>query len=109
VTGVRIHRDSNGSRYADAIIPRVRMSYQFSREISLRWINEWVDRRRYDTGDRQVARERALGEDVLVSYLLRPGTVFYLGYGTRLTGGETGPLRAANHSLFMKASYLWQM
>lgn len=109
VTGVRITRDSNGSRYAEAVIPRARLSYQFSREISLRWINEWVDRRRYDSGDRLSSRDRALTEDLLVSYLLRPGTVFYLGYGTRLTGGESGPLRATNHSLFMKASYLWQM
>jgi hypothetical protein len=109
VTGVRIKRDSNGSRYAEAIIPRVRLSYQFSREVSVRWINEWVDRRRYGMDDRQSSRDRALGEDLLVSYLLRPGTVFYLGYGTRLTGGESGPLRAENHSLFMKASYLWQL
>lgn len=109
VRAVRITRDSNGSRYAQAIIPRTRLSYQFSREISLRWINEWVDRRRYGADDRMTGRDRALTEDLLVSYLLRPGTVFYLGYGTRLTGGESGALQATNHSLFMKASYLWQM
>jgi hypothetical protein len=109
VTGTRITRDSNGSRYAEAIIPRTRLSYQFTREISLRWINEWTDRRLYDTADQLASRERVLGEDLLLSYLLRPGTVIYLGYGARLTGGEDGPLRAENHSLFMKASYLWQL
>jgi hypothetical protein len=109
VTGTRITRDSNGSRYAEAVIPRTRLSYQFTREISLRWINEWTDRRQYDANDQMTSRERVLGEDLLLSYLLRPGTVVYLGYGTRLTGGESGPLRAENHSLFMKASYLWQL
>lgn len=109
LVGVRITRESNGSRYAQALIPRLRLGYQFTREISVRWINEWVDRRRYGVDDRQTGRDRALGEDLLVSYLLRPGTVVYLGYGTRLTGGESGPLRAENHSLFMKASYLWQL
>lgn len=39
----------------------------------------------------------------------RTGTLFHLGYGTRLAGGESGPLRATNRSLFMKASYLWQL
>lgn len=109
MTATRIRRDSNDSRYAEAVIPRVRLGYQFSREVSVRWITEWVDRRRYDENDQQVARDRALTEDLLVSYLLRPGTVVYLGYGARLTGDESGPLRAANHSLFMKASYLWQL
>lgn len=109
VTGVRITREAGGSRYAQALIPRTRLSYQFTREISLRWINEWVDRRRYDAQGGLESRDRALTEDLLVSYLLRPGTVVYLGYGTRLTGGGDGPLRAENHSLFMKASYLWQL
>ena len=109
VTGVRIRRSSNDSRFAEAIIPRVRLSYQFSREISLRWTTEWVDRRLYDANDAQVERDRTLTEDLLVSYLLRPGTVVYLGYGARFTGGDTGPLSAENHSLFMKASYLWQL
>ncbi|MBI5169258.1 MAG: carbohydrate binding family 9 domain-containing protein [Candidatus Eisenbacteria bacterium] len=109
MTATRIRRDSNDSRYAEAVIPRLRLGYQFTPELSVRWITEWVDRRRYDENDAQVARDRTLGEDLLVSYLLRPGTVVYLGYGTRLTGDESGPLHASNHSLFMKASYLWQM
>jgi hypothetical protein len=46
---------------------------------------------------------------VLFAYLLRPGTVFYLGYGGRLRADGEVPLRAASQSLFVKASYLWQM
>ena len=109
VTATRIRRKADDTRYAEAVIPRTRLSYQLTRELSVRWINEWVDRRRYDAHDALAGRDRALTEDLLVAYLLRPGTVVYVGYGARLTGDASGPLRAENHSLFMKASYLWQM
>ncbi|MFN8587647.1 MAG: DUF5916 domain-containing protein [Candidatus Eisenbacteria bacterium] len=109
MNATRIRRDSNDSRFAEAVVPRVRLNYQLTRELSVRWITEWRDRRRYDEHDALVARDRQLTEDLLLSYLLRPGTVFYLGYATRLTGDESGPLSAAGHSLFTKASWLFGM
>lgn len=105
----RITRRENGSRFAQAVIPRARLGYQFNREISLRWIAEFGERRRFDELDQLVSRSRRVSNDVLLTYLLRPGTVLYLGYGAQLGADRDDPLSARNHSLFMKASYLWQM
>ena len=55
--------------------------------------------------------------DFLASYELRPGTVFYAGYGSLveqrdfrneawLTG--VGSYRTVNRGLFLKASYLYR-
>ncbi len=109
MTATRIRRTSNDSRFAEAVVPRVRLNYQLTRELSMRWISEWRDRRRYDAGDSLVERDRQLTEDLLLSYLLRPGTVFYFGYATRLTGDASGPLHVDDHSLFTKASWLFGM
>jgi hypothetical protein len=75
----------------------------------LRWITEWSERRRFDTNDRMTRRDRTLSQDVLLTFLMRPGTVVYLGYGAGLQASGTEPLQATRHSLFMKASYLWQL
>ena len=109
IGGARIVRAADGTRYANAFIPRLRVGYQFNREVSVRWISEWFGQRRYDTHGVAAAYERSLTQDVLLSYLLRPGTVVYVGYGGRLRSDGEAPLRAANHSLFVKASYLWQL
>lgn len=105
----RITRRSNGSRFAQAVIPRARLGYQFNRELSLRWITEFRDRRQFDDADLLADHSRGFTNDVLFTYLLRPGTVLYLGYGARLGAEQDAPLSARAHSLFMKASYLWQL
>lgn len=105
----RITRRENGSRFAQAVIPRARLGYQFSRELSLRWITEFRDRRQFDSADELVGHSRGFTNDVLFTYLLRPGTVLYVGYGAQLGAEQQSPLSARAHSLFMKASYLWQM
>lgn len=109
LNATRITRRENGSRFAQAMIPRTRLGYQFSRELSVRWIAEFGERRRFDADDRLTRLSRGLSNDVLVTYLLRPGTVVYLGYGARLGSEHEDPLTARQHSLFMKASYLWRL
>ncbi len=109
LNATRITRRENGSRFAQALIPRMRLGYQFSRELSLRWIAEFGERRRFDLADQLASRSRNLTNDVLLTYLLRPGTVLYVGYGAQLGAERDDPLSARRHSLFMKASYLWRM
>lgn len=105
----RITRREGGSRFAQAVIPRARLAYQFNRELSLRWITEFRDRRQFDTSNALIDHTRGFTNDVLFTYLLRPGTVLYLGYGARLGAEQDAALSPRAHSLFMKASYLWQM
>lgn len=108
--GVRIWRNEpSTSRFADVVIPRVRVTYQFNREMALRAITQLVDERRYDTASSQVERSRDLSLDLLASYQLRPGTVFYLGYGSSLESQGAYPLRVAHGNLFAKASWLLQL
>ena len=99
----------DGTRFAEAVIPRMRLSYQFSKELALRWITELQSRRRYDATGALVSDTRTLNPDVLMSYVLRPGTVVYLGYGSFLDGQEVGALKPRQNSVFTKVSYLWQL
>ncbi|MEO5616150.1 MAG: DUF5916 domain-containing protein [Candidatus Eisenbacteria bacterium] len=104
-----IRREQNDSRFAEQIIPRVRLSYQFNKELALRLITELRSRRRFDVNDQLISESHRLTPDVLLSYYVRPGTVVYLGYGSQLTGPSTDVLRPAQSSVFTKFSYLWEM
>jgi hypothetical protein len=97
------------TQFADALIPRLRLSYQFTKELALRAITEYQKRRLYDGTGTLVSKSHTLTPDLLLSYVLRPGTVVYLGYGTFLTGPTTDSLQPARSSVFTKVSYLWQL
>ncbi len=97
---------------------RTRVNYQFTRELSLRAI---VD---YSTVSANAAlvdlsHARDLTADVLVTYLLNPGTAVYVGYTDRYESDPfeafTGPfarrdprLRSSGRQIFVKASYLFR-
>ena len=97
------------SKFADALIPRLRLSYQFNKELALRWITEFQSRRRFDASGAEVSKTQSLTPDVLLSYVLRPGTVVYLGYGALLEGYDAESLTPSRSSVFTKVSYLWQL
>ena len=107
--GGSVWREAHGSKFADVMIPRLRLSYQFSRELSLCRITELRARREFDASEALVPKTQTLTPDVLVSYYVRPGTVVYVGYGSFLDGSETADLRPARSSVFTKVSYLLQM
>jgi hypothetical protein len=109
VRGSTVWRDLDDSKFAEVMIPRLRLSYQFNKELSLRWITELQSRRSYDENGALVSRSETLTPDVLLSYYVRPGTVLYLGYGSILDGRERDQLRPARSSVFTKLSYLWQI
>lgn len=109
VNGSTVWRAANGTKFARVVIPRVRLSYQFSRELSLRVIAELRERHTWDAAGALASRTQSLTPDVLLSYFVRPGTVVYLGYGAVLNGAATHDLRPDHSSVFTKVSYLWEL
>lgn len=109
VRGSTVWRGNKDSKYAEALIPRMRLSYQFNKELSLRLIGQLVTRKSYDTSNALVSESHSLTPDVLVSYFVRPGTVLYLGYGSVLQAEERDLVTPVQSSVFTKVSYLWQM
>ena len=108
LNGERDRRRANDSRFADVLIPRLRVAYQFTPELALRTIGEFRVQRGYDTAGDISSRERSLSLDFLASYYVRPGTVVYVGYGSLLRGETARTLSVWHNNLFVKLSYLWQ-
>ena len=107
--GLTLDRSETGARYVTAAIPRLKVTYQHNRELSFRAIAEVDAARRYDPAGARVPSETAVSADFLATYLLRPETVVYLGYGSHLSGDRLGAARPARTSAFFKLSYLWQL
>jgi hypothetical protein len=127
----RLVRARDGSRYSTADIPRLKVEYQLSRYIFLRYVGQ------YDAQDRTALVDPRSGQpllldsiaqrnvgpsgatlsndfrsDVLFSYRPTPGTVLFLGYGTSLTEPEAFRFQKLNRTgdgFFLKASYLFRM
>jgi hypothetical protein len=105
---VAFDRDSTGERVYTVHILNTKTTYQFTRHFFLRAIAQ------FDDSKHQVLT------DFLSSYELRPGTVFYVGYGSLIeqrayqtdpTGAALwhtglGPYQTVRRGLFLKASYL---
>ena len=125
-------RRSDGSTVGIRRIPRIKMEYQATRAVFVRWVGEYdsnyQDSLRDDSRtelpivliDRATgAYERALGfrrasfrQDVLFSYQPNPGTVIFAGYGSTLEDrnqrtDET--LRRIRDGFFLKVSYLFRL
>ena len=103
---IDFNRDDTGADVYDLVIVNSRTTYQFSRRLYARLIAQ------YDTSSHRLLL------DTLASYELRPGTVFFAGYGAlreRRTFNdgewqtdEHSPLRESRRGLFLKASYLYR-
>jgi hypothetical protein len=125
-------RWNSDSRVATRNIPRVKLEYQLSRPIFLRFVGQydarWQDALRDDgrTNDpilllnpAKGIYERALETrsnsfrgDVLFSYQPNPGTVIFAGYGSTLTEPESFRFRNFDRStdgFFLKMSYLFRL
>lgn len=124
-------RPSDHSLVSARHIPRLKVEYQLSRPIFLRFVGQY-DAARQDslrddsrTYDPILLRQpdgsyvRAAGfrtgtfrGDVLFSYRPGPGTVIYAGYGSTLQAADDLSPRAFRHTdngLFLKLSYLFRM
>ena len=111
-------RAESGSRRAifDNHILRSRVNYQFTRELSLRAI---VDYNAVLSDRSLVALERTkrLSGDVLLTYLIHPGTALYVGYNDgydSIALGPSGlrpirsPTTSTGRQFFVKTSYLFR-
>ncbi|HZX10701.1 MAG TPA: DUF5916 domain-containing protein [Acidobacteriota bacterium] len=85
-----------GERVYQVNLISQRISYQLSRTLSFRLITDYND---YD-GE--------LYNSVLLSYVLRPGTVFYLGVDDNQGKDDMGIFRKQGRYYFIKFSYWWR-
>lgn len=123
-------RRSDGSLVGRNMIPRVKFEYQITRAIFMRLVGEYDLSEHDDLRDETrtnlpliidgelatAVRSRSLHGDYLFSYQPTPGTVLFLGYGSRADGDPDPlqrfnwqPLRRASDYFFAKASYLFRL
>jgi hypothetical protein len=102
---VAFDRESTGERVYTIHILNTKTAYQFTSHFFLRGIVQ------FDS-----SRSQAL-TDFLASYELRPGTVFFAGYGSLIEQRDyrdeawrtgTGQYQTVRRGLFLKASYLYR-
>lgn len=89
--------DRGGDILYDYNVLRTRTTYQLSKTLSVRGI---VD---YNHFDKQIYGS------FLFSWILRPGTVFFLGVDNNLLKNEFGHFGQTDYSVFVKFSYWWRI
>lgn len=119
-----IDRARDGSRFSTETIPRIKIEYQVSRAIFLRFVGQYAERSRAALEDRHgdpilvdgqpVARTtlQELRVDWLFSYRPVPGTLVYVGYGSTLEDPVDAPSRGFERTrdgFFGKVSYLFHL
>ena len=121
----RLTRARDGGRFLTANIPRLKLEYQLTRSIFVRYIGQYfaedqvalLDPRsgqpllvNGDTARAIVTND--FRNDVLFSYKPTPGTVVFLGYGASLTEADAFRFRDLSRTadgFFLKLSYLFRM
>ncbi|MCY4400391.1 MAG: DUF5916 domain-containing protein [Gemmatimonadetes bacterium] len=121
-----LRRERDGTLALEALIPRVKAQYQFTRALFLRGIFEYGSQMRDDQFDpatglpllhcnsggecspRHVADANDFSIETLLSYEPSPGTVFFLGYTRQMedaTRFRFRDVRPTADGLFAKVSY----
>jgi len=129
VTYSRLNRQGDGGQHSEAIIPRLRTQYQFSRALFLRGIFEYGSQLKSDLRDpatglplyacsTDACLPRAGGEgndfrvEGLIGYEPSPGTVFFFGYTREMEDASAfgfENVQAKRDGLFVKLSYRFRM
>lgn len=112
-------RATEQSAFTNHII-RSKWNYQFTRELSLRFIGQY-DSTLANPAFTSLTTGKHFNADFLITYLLRPGTAVYIGYNTNLSNPDPtfiqrplGPQVAQDRfindarGIFVKASYLFR-
>jgi hypothetical protein len=86
-----------GEQIYDFNAVRQRTTYQFSKTLSLRAIVDYY----YEDNE--------FYGSFLVSWILRPGTVFFFGVDSTYLKGGSGRYGQDNYSIFIKFSYWWRI
>lgn len=123
-------RVRDGTRLSTARIPRLKLEYQISAPVFVRFVGQYdaesQDALRDPRTDQPILRGDGSGGfgladatvsnnfrvDWLFSYHPNPGTVVYLGYGSSLTAPDAFQfhnLARVNDGFFVKVSYLFRM
>jgi len=90
-------RTAGGERLWDYNVVRERVTYQFSKTLSFRAIVDY-----------NFFYKQAFGS-FLASWVLRPGTVFFLGFDNNYLRDAYGHLVRDNTNVFIKFSYWWRL
>jgi hypothetical protein len=121
-----LDRARDGSRFATADIPRLKLEYQLSRSIFVRYVGQYFAQDQSALADPLTGDPILLADgtpvgasvqhdfrsDVLFSYRPTPGTVFLLGYGATLSEPEAfrfSDLQRTEDGVFLKVSYLFRI
>ena len=124
----RLTRAADDSRFSLANIPRVKVEYQLSRSVFIRYVGQYVAQEQAalvsPTTGGPVRGGSPTGpfvgangfnqfrNDLLFSYRPTPGTVLFLGYGALLMEDQSfrfNDLRRIGDGVFIKASYLFRL
>lgn len=89
--------ERGGKQIYDYNVFRQRTTYQISNTLSLRAI---VDYNHY---------YKEIYGSFLVSWILKPGTVFFLGLDSNLLKNDAGRYTRTGYSIFIKFSYWWRI
>jgi len=90
-------RSAGGERLWDYNVVREKATYQLNKTLSLRAIVDY-----------NFFYKEAFGS-LLASWVLRPGTVFFLGFDNNYLRGIDGRLIQDNTNVFVKFSYWWRL
>jgi hypothetical protein len=90
-------REAGGKKEWDYDVVHTRTTYQLTKSLSLRAI---LDYNHY---------YREIFGSFLVSFILRPGTVFFVGYDSNYDRPGLGPYARRDYSVFVKFSYWWRL
>jgi hypothetical protein len=89
--------ERGGEQLYDFNSVRQRTTYQLSKTLSLRAIVDYYH------------EDNEFYGSFLVSWILRPGTVFFFGIDSNYLRGESGRYGHDNYSIFIKFSYWWRI
>ena len=129
----RLTRARDGSHFSTANIPRLKVEYQLSRAIFVRYVGQYFSQDRgalvdprgglplllsptgaefFGSSDATVTND--FRNDVLFSYKPTTGTVLFLGYGAALAepkafSFERETLNRVSDGFFLKASYTYRL
>jgi outer membrane receptor protein involved in Fe transport len=115
----RFDNEHSGAQVLEDFIGRVRVNWQFSRELSLRTIAQY-ERTRPNESETSVTNRRNWNVDLLLTWRLNPWTAAYLGYNQNrrnvaideVTGTprivRTDELFKDSEQLILKLSYVFR-
>ena len=121
----RLTRVRDGSRFATANIPRLKLEYQPTRAIFIRYVGQYFAEQQAALADPRTGQPLLINgaaagatvtnnfrNDFLFSFTPNPGTVFFLGYGAALSEPDAFHFRDLTRTtdgFFLKGSYLFRM